>query len=188
MESLSRGAVQVGTYSDAGRRYGVYATLEIRPAQLIGRGHTIDHAPIPPDALEVSIMGEVWHLNRNGSRDRRYREGLAYGQVLDDMDRCTGNRARRIAYLWRRWHLNGMQAACAHQSADAARIQAAMPSYAQDRERWARLSALPCPEGYRYGSAWLYEPVPTDVLAELRRLFGKPEGWTLPASAHGRRV
>lgn len=41
-----------------------------------------------------------------------------------------------------------------------------------DRARWDEPSDA-CPEtGYRYGTAWLYEPVPPEIIAELRRLFG----------------
>jgi hypothetical protein len=183
MDSLyPRGAIFVGHTGTGRDRYVVYAGLEIRPAQHRVTGQTVTHGIIPPDALEVAITGSTYHATRDGSRDRRYADMVSGGQNIDDVRAIGSTRAKRIADLWDRWHLNGMRAACVHQAAAAAEIQAAakMRGYAQDRERWAALSALPCPEGYRYGSAWLYEPVPDDVLAELRHLFGKPDGWTLP--------
>lgn len=176
-----RGAIRVGTISAyAGKRYAVYAALELRPAQRVAPGLTVTHEPTPPDALEVAITGSIYYANRDGSRDRRYHDIAGGGQNVADIRAVGTAAAVRIADLWDRWHLNGMRAACVHQADAAREINARLPDYAQDRERWALLSALPCPEGYRYGSAWLYEPVPDDVLAELRTLFGKPDGWTLP--------
>ncbi len=178
MESLSRGAVPFGIVRTHGERLAVYLTLEIRSAQRVAPYRTVDHGPTPVDALEVSISGEVWHARRDGGRDRRYTEGIAYGQVQDYVAAIGTARAQRVAELWDRWHLNGMRANCAH-----------MP------EGMGYVAGFPCPAGlpldppedsvsripvvYASGSAWLFEPVPADILAELRRLFGKPEGWTL---------
>ena len=78
------------------------------------------------------------------------------GEYRDEAGRRVG------VFAGERWHLNGMRANCAH-FAD----QTYHPGEA-------------CAEtGYQSGSAWLFEPVPPEVLAELRRLFGKPDGWAL---------
>lgn len=171
--------VPFGIAADKYERLAVYLTLEIRPAQRVAPYLTIAHEPLPDDAVEVAIQGEAWAANADGSRDRRRAEGVAYGQIVDTLRRVGTSRALRVADLWDRWHLNGLRAGCVHQAEAARAIYATMPDYAQDRARWDALSALPCPEGYKYGSAWLFEPVPADVLAELRTLFGRPEGWTL---------
>jgi hypothetical protein len=110
-----RTEVQAGTFFEDGRRHAVYVDLEIRPAQMIGRGQTIDHAPIPADAVEVAITGAAYYATADGSRDRRYREGYAYGQIIDELRKVKSTRAARIAELWDSLHLNGMQALCAHQ-------------------------------------------------------------------------
>lgn len=176
---LDRGAVPFGTYREHGRRYAVYLTLRISPAQHRGTGETVDHGRIPDDALEVAISGEVWPARQDGGRDRRYRDCVQGGQCVDALRAVGSSRALRIADLWDRWHLNGMRAECAHQRDAVAAVRAAMPDYSQDRARWDALRAIPCPDGYAYGSAWLYEPVPPEVLAELRRAFGLPEDWTV---------
>lgn len=215
-----------GTFTENGRRYAVWAGLEIRPAQrAILHGQTVNHEPVAADAVEVSLMGSTYVAKADGTRDRRYTDAIAGGQNLDDLRKVRTDRAARIAAIWDRWHLNGLRAGCAHQSEtwtctndldhdarEAARRigvpDAAIPParpcgtlngwpevkrldlrypkrgdscIACGRARWDEPSDH-CPvSGYRYGSAWLYEPVPADVLAELRHLFGKPDGWTLTA-------
>lgn len=84
----------------------------------------------------------------------------------------------RLLDVWKRWHMNGMRAECEHQRA---------LGWTYDTHRDPDPAApgaphvgLPCPEcDYRIGSAWLYEPVPDDVVAFLDGLPAatKPCPW-----------
>jgi hypothetical protein len=66
---------------------------------------------------------------------------------------------REVYEIWKRWHLNGMNAACAHMPADA-------------HEKWLAGEQVECPKtGYKYGSAWLSEPLPDYVYDTLRAVF-----------------
>ena len=66
--------------------------------------------------------------------------------------------AARLSEVWERWHLNDRRAGCEHQRALGWKSYDDHPSE-------------PCPEcGYKYGSAWLREEVPADVLAWLQSL------------------
>jgi hypothetical protein len=144
-----------GTFTEDGRKYQVRLEFRIEPAQLRATGQTIDHAPIPADALEVAICGTVWPAKRDGSRDRRYRDCAAAGQIIEELRKVGTARVQRVADLWDRWHLNGMRPNCSHM---------ATTEYAR---------GLTCPAtGYESGTAWLYESLPADVLAELRATFG----------------
>jgi hypothetical protein len=86
-------------------------------------------------------------------------EGSA-GQCLSALDGLTpapwysaGDLAE-LRRVWNRWHLNDMQAGCEHQRA--------VPD-------WCGVG-MACPVcGYSYGSAWLREEVPADVLRFLSR-------------------
>lgn len=70
---------------------------------------------------------------------------------------CVGS-AARLSEVWNRWHLNDIRAGCEHQRALGWKSYDDHPSE-------------PCPEcGYKYGSAWLREEVPADVLAWLQSL------------------
>lgn len=107
----------------------------------------------------------------------------------------------RLFDLWDRWHLNGMRAGCAHQKAEGWEkrpIDQSKPTTAygkhfpgQVSDSWNMLTWVtpkehpeglltkPCPVcGYRYGSEWLYENIPTDVLSEIDKF---PEATEKPA-------
>lgn len=166
--------------------HGLDYTIMLEPELRITRptGYTVDHDPIPADALEFSVSGLVYHATLDGSRDRRYSDCVSAGQIVDDLRRVGTTRAVRLAELWDRWHLNGMRANCSH-----------MPTrkYTDGLECPAR---LPMPadaetgDPYVSGTRWLYEPIPADTLAEIRRLFRLPTpdaplvGETMPRTAH----
>ena len=192
-----------GTFTENGRRYQVAleARIETIPAELRATGRTIHHEPIPADALEVAISGTTYYAKRDGTRDRRYTDCAGCGQIVDDLRKVPGPRAQRIADLWTRWHLNGMRANCAHmpdQTYTPGRTCYRVPGCHPYREaplvgpqpvtNRAALrgrtcadcgAAAPAPaHGYRSGTAWLYEPIPADVLAELRAYFPNAERMT----------
>ena len=106
----------------------------------------------------------------------------------------------KVARFWREWsawHMNDMRAGCEHQRAEK---WAEYPIYPDQPTRayvkhpggamgWNMLTwlpankgglmSMPCDKcGYKFGTAWLKEDVPTDVLAWLR---GLPDTDTTPA-------
>lgn len=70
-----------------------------------------------------------------------------------------GSAPAALVALWERWHLNDMRAACEHQ-----------------RElgwTWTTHPGAICPTcNYRLGSAWLYEPLPADILDQCDAAAG----------------
>lgn len=74
---------------------------------------------------------------------------MAWGQTKRSVPRA-------LVELWDRWHLNDMRAECEHQRALGWTYQTH--------------PAAECPEcGYRLGTAWLYEELPGDFLAQCDR-------------------
>ena len=63
----------------------------------------------------------------------------------------------RVAEVWRRWHLNTMRAGREHQR-EASRATSV---------KWP-IGSVCATCGYAYGSAWLVEEVPPEVLGEIR--------------------
>ncbi len=107
----------------------------------------------------------------------------------------------KLAETWERWHLNDMRAGCEHQRAegwDKRPIDPSKPThtygkhFAEQRyDSWNMLVWVsrkehpegllsePCPTcSYKYGSAWLFEEIPADV---LEFLHGLPDATTTPA-------
>lgn len=108
----------------------------------------------------LSMVGEVFEYGQ--------REASMAGQITDHLLSVEPNSEFDAATLkdmhdtWERWHLNDMKAGCAHQTVvwEIGRYGNHQPS----------LDHTPrCPiTGYRYGFAWLYDPMPEDVLNKVR--------------------
>lgn len=160
-----------GHFTDHGRRYIVFVEPRIEPAQLRATGRTIDHEPIPEDAIEFAVSGLTYHAERDGSRDRRYTDCVAAGQITDDLARIPSDRARHMLELWQRWHLNGMRPNCRHMPdqryTPGLPCPAGLPLDPNPQDSVSRIPAT-----YTSGSAWLYEPIPPDALDDIRRTFG----------------
>lgn len=118
------------------------------------------HEEVPAGAPTLSISGEV--VAPGGvvviiaGQCRDMIGEIVYPEVgfLDE-----------LAWVWERWHLNDMRAGCAHQSVVWETDVYGFPRPSLDL-------TLPCPtSGYRYGSAWLYEPLPNDVLRLVQRVM-----------------
>lgn len=118
-----RNRIIAGTYTEADRRYRVELVAEVSPAQLRATGQTTNHEPIPADAVELSISADIYAATADGSRDLRYSDAVGGGQSVDDLRKVIDHgRAitsretlRAILSAWEAYHLNGMQAGCAHQ-------------------------------------------------------------------------
>lgn len=88
-------------------------------------------------------------------------------------DGWTKDKVKKLGKVWKKWHLNDMRAGCVHQ-----RELGWKPlPYKFDPEK-GRASVdpddpvgKPCPEcGYKYGTQWLWEPVPEKVVKFLEGL------------------
>ena len=128
-----------------------------------GRHQTTEHQWV--DGLwRLSIQGEV---QRSG-------HPMAFGQTIDVLQDIISRGypsplypTRRLVMLrdlWRDWHLNDMDAGCAHQAVVYEDLAGRRPSLDLTE---------PCPlTGYRYGTAWLARPLTEAVLADLKTLEG----------------
>lgn len=147
---------RIGSWHDGDGGPLHHLTVHVKVVELLHATpqQTIDHEPIVRYE-RLTIVGEVLTTRRH----------IASGQVHADLALITrpapgwgpDDRAR-LGEVWARWHLNDLRAACAHQTPPAGRNDP---------------DPAPCPRtGYRYGTAWLVEPLPADVLAWLTARFG----------------
>jgi len=134
---------------------------------------SVYHEPVAQHSPVLSISGDVWRRHVG-----MHRNPTGWGQVVDTFalvrqDRAhaaTGalagelSRSDRLFLLrmWREYHLNDMQAACAHQE-----------GVRHDQIDWQAERTFGCPQGYRYGSRWLYRPIPAEDLLRLSEIVNR---------------
>ena len=141
----------------------------------------------------LSICGVVGP-HRNG--DCRGSSGQIVDELADttpDDRKWTRETIDQLADIWNRWHLNDMRPGCEHQRADGWTDRPIDPTKptntygkhfdGQTSPTWNMLARVrenehpdgllcrPCPTcGHKYGTGWLREDVPTDVLDALLTL------------------
>jgi hypothetical protein len=104
--------------------------------------------------LDLSITGTIWQPGKVDC----YTAGQCAEEIAAAFpgDEMVAN----IVAVWSRWHLNDMRAGCRHQQQLATRPEIGEP----------------CPFcGYKYGTAWNFEPIPSAVVAEIKSWQSRPE-------------
>jgi hypothetical protein len=120
----------------------------------LGNGETVTHGrTLPYGYLRVSFTGEV------APKGVRYgTNASSYGQVTDELP-------ARLRMTWDRWHLNGMRAGCAHLG------------------KGSTIGDVCEVSGYKYGHAWLVEPLTMQGALDILRAMG-PEHFSTWVVAH----
>lgn len=152
---------------------GNRVTVEIALRPLTHDRMTVTHelARAIDGLTELSITGNVYERYRNDIRRWRtepYRGGQCVEALLEVVTPAkpwTLEEIRDLHDTWRRWHLNGMRAGCVHQT----KIVYEDSRYGRRVDLARTTAANDCPAGYRYGHAWLYEPLPDEVIEKVQR-------------------
>lgn len=116
----------------------------------------------PDGTLFVAIKWDGKRLSITGVEGPRRNGDCkgSCGQCIDALDQLTSAEVdtAKLREIWKRWHLNYMRAGCEHQRALGWKSYDEHPSE-------------PCPTcGYKYGTSWLHEDVPAEVIAYLESL------------------
>jgi len=111
------------------------------------------------------------------------------GQCIDALDRIVryepgwdSATAQELKAIWKRWHMNDLRAGTPAQEEFLRNnpVAAAYPvsHHTKACEALAAAGLDPDPSnGYKYGSQWLFEPVPNEVIQWLN---ARPAGYALP--------
>ena len=101
----------------------------------------------------------------------RHTDIYAGGQCCDMVAAYFPNdkRAQRMLAIWEQWHLNHMKAGT---PAQEAHLKGLKYEYGKENHfDWAKRklaeAGLQPDNGYNYGSAWLKQEIPADVIAEI---------------------
>ncbi|VVB60569.1 Uncharacterised protein [uncultured archaeon] len=132
---------------------------------------------------ELSICGNVWNtkhtdIETGGQISDTIAAYIAEGRFIPIMPIDT---VKKILEIWDRWHLNALRAGCEHQRAEhweAIKLDDSKPLTMDNMAVWKRpgenpkgLLTKPCPVcGYKYGTSWLYEPLPEEVISFINSL------------------
>lgn len=140
--------INVGTYE--GKRVTVEAVIKLKTSSR----ETTTHKHVK-EYYTLSITGSY-----NGGG----------GQCIDTLKKLDSvaipeQDLTDLIEIWERWHLNDMTAHCEHQKPIPVRYDD--PEY----NHYVWLSGKQCPNGYRYGSAWLIEELPQEVIDRVDAIF-----------------
>lgn len=152
-EIVYRAGFAIGDIS----RHHVRVVVELRRHDCHSGQRTIDLTPVETPYLELAISGSE-HIGR--------REGGSFGKIVDLVRKCGGGHAdvNRLCDIWDRWHLNGLNAGTQEQRPVA-------NGHGYDATCNAlKAAGLLVDRGYTYGSAWLLERLPEEIVAEVKAL------------------
>jgi hypothetical protein len=126
--------------------------------------------------LKESSRGPVFSAS-GGFWNGQHTDYTSCGQVLEEIASFFkgSKRVQRIVEIWREYHLNDMNAGTIRQEAELAKHT---PPSGGSHYDWACETLMAAgiyeDNGYKYGTAWLYRPIPDEILAEIKSWF--PEG------------
>jgi len=143
------------TTTEQARARGAFRRITMPGFETIDGRKAKVFADIRFDGRRLSISAVVGPMANGDCRG-------SCGQCVGSVRECelaaewTEDMRTRLVEVWERWHLNDMRAGCEHQRALG----------------WTNENmSQPCPTcGYKYGHAWLFEQVPSDVLDFLESL------------------
>ena len=101
----------------------------------------------------------------------------SFGQNLDEIHKLnSGNHLfRRIDKYWKKYHLNDLQAGTQQQ----AEILKKCPSTDyDDRCEFLKENDLYVDRGYTYGTKWLTQVIPDNIVSEIKKLIIEVRGWS----------
>jgi len=183
------------------------ATTTINKFVRIGRGPDGDvYAQIQYEGTRLSITGVVGPTTKGDAASCGQIIGSTW-EIREYAPGWDADLEARFRQTWKAWHLNDMRPGCEHQRAPAdgrepwseRRIDTSKPKdryglhfVGQRTASWNMLGWVrrdehplgllgePCPTcGYKYGTAWLSEDVPAEVIEFLMSLpsASAPKGW-----------
>lgn len=133
----------------------------------------------PVTSMRVTIRYDTGKGRLSLVGNGRHGSGQVYEYLTTDKSApgFTRFHCHKLQYIWERWHLNDMKAGTPRQE-EAVRNwkrNNLNKGYNEACEMLSELGIL-VDDGYRYGTSWLKEEVPVDVLEWLFSLPGDGDG------------
>jgi len=153
--------IEIGKIKREGRNYRCILTIKIRNEE--------------NDKPTLSITGEI----------TRYKRVICCGQIDNEIEQyyndgslnlfIKAEQLEKLLQIWRRWHLNDLRPYCEHQWKLIPYYENELGKTFFDANNYGHIIKLPdfkwCSRcGYTYGTKWLYEPLPKEVIKFLEEL------------------
>lgn len=113
-----------------------------------------------------TASGTIW----NHKHTDCYQGGQCIDSILEYMP--DNETVKEIHELWKKYHLNDMHAETPNQ--ERALREAGLTKFATDYKeccRYLESKNLLVEDGYRFGTGWLYEPIPGSDLDKITNLM-----------------
>jgi hypothetical protein len=138
---------------------GIYKTIDLGKVDYNGSGRCINRVTIDVKLSDgrLSMVGYVRNVRGTA---------IALGQCHDTIASLFPGDARvaRIVEVWKRWHLNDARPGT---PAQMEYLRAHPHRSYDDAVRALDDAGLLVDNGYRYGTAWLVEELPAEIVAEI---------------------
>lgn len=154
--------------------YNVYLDLNIKEVD----DSQTETFRLDKNGKKYDISKGVIHQTIDHKKINRYKtlsicgDNREYGgQILDELteEQVDFNVdieiIEAIKKIWSEWHLNDLNPNCIH--------QVAFNCNCDDYKEKSDAETKRCPNGYRYGSAWLVKELPQQVIDEITSLFSQ---------------
>ncbi len=129
--------------------------------------------------LELGISGSLWNLSRRDISQGGQMQDTLRKEFTDGNLKLKSNIKpedfKKLLDVWDRWHLNDLNAGTTKQR-ELVEQHKNDPKYAEldvflDRPKAILKDFNADPDnGYSYGSEWLYEPLPKDVVEFIKKM------------------
>ncbi len=147
------------------KNHRVEIDVKIRSVHRIGR-RTWDLEYAPDDLLELSICGGVWLPH-----GKDIANGGQCGDTIKEFFKDRPS-VMRLCEIWDSYHLNDMKSGTRlqHEALDARPKQKNPLDWYGDACAYLASKNLNPDRGYTFGSAWLYQPLPAEIVEEIKTL------------------
>jgi hypothetical protein len=170
------------------------AIVRVEFSAITREARDIDGNPVPADARRLSMTASV--LSRRGGKGRW--DGRLMGQSVGFIRDAWADHpvVQEMCDVWDKWHLNDMRSGTRAQAEAVAALRAGGVEATYDAcvEHLGRIGLLTDDsvvvggKPYRYGTAWLAEPLPVEIEERLREMRADVAGDKPTPQAAGPRM
>lgn len=164
---IQRKVLDLGEVSKYGKRHRASLEIELRSCTNTRDFDLNENVNYPK---EFSVCGTIDIF------ERRHWHNYSGGQNIEEISRLYSKNklVQEIASLWRRWHLNCMKGGTRTQEEYLRQYAECNPGWKYEYSQACEIlkrAGLYEEKGYKYGHAWLSEPLPIEVENRIREIM-----------------